>query len=217
MAGFIGAIWGRRDTQQVSRDAIVGLRQQLQMIEKKEEYTAKKIEEELKKAKANAVSNKAAATAALKRKKMLETELDKLQGSRFQLEMHVNTLESVKMNQETMNAMKKAADALKHIHGGMDINKVDTTMAQIQEQTQLAEEISNMISTNTMLDMDDEDLARQLQDLQEEDLNERLMGADPTPVHLPPGATRVEDTAKHQPVLQDEEAELRALQAELAM
>jgi hypothetical protein len=36
-----------------------------------------------------------------------------------------------------------------------DINKVDTTMAQIQEQTQLAEEISNMISTNTMLDMDD--------------------------------------------------------------
>jgi charged multivesicular body protein 4 len=59
MAGFIGAIWGRRDTQQVSRDAIVGLRQQLQMIEKKEEYTAKKIEEELKKAKANAVSNKA--------------------------------------------------------------------------------------------------------------------------------------------------------------
>jgi hypothetical protein len=59
------------------------------------------------------------------------------------------------------------------------------------------------------------------------------MGADHTPVHLPPGATRVEDTgechlkpgvyslimiiAKHQPVPQDEEAELRALQAELAM
>lgn len=60
-----------------------------------------------------------AAVAALRRKKMLETELDKLQGSRFQLEMHVNTLESAKMNQETMNAMKKAADALKHIHGGM--------------------------------------------------------------------------------------------------
>jgi charged multivesicular body protein 4 len=52
---------------------------------------------------------------------MLETELDKLQGSRFQLEMHVNTLESAKMNQETMNAMKKAADALKHIHGGMSV------------------------------------------------------------------------------------------------
>jgi charged multivesicular body protein 4A/B len=61
MAGFLGQLWGRRDTQQVSRDAIVGLRQQLQMIEKKEEYTQKKIDEEIKKAKANVVSNKAGA------------------------------------------------------------------------------------------------------------------------------------------------------------
>lgn len=58
MAGFLGSLWGRKDTQQVSRDAIVGLRQQLQMIEKKEEYTQKKVEEELAKAKANAVTNK---------------------------------------------------------------------------------------------------------------------------------------------------------------
>ena len=59
MAGWMGSIWGRKDTQQVSRDAIVGLRQQLQMIEKKEEYTLKKVEEEMAKAKANAVTNKA--------------------------------------------------------------------------------------------------------------------------------------------------------------
>lgn len=58
MAGFMSSLWGRKDTQQVSRDAIVGLRQQLQMIEKKEEYTLKKVEEELAKAKANAVTNK---------------------------------------------------------------------------------------------------------------------------------------------------------------
>ena len=43
----------------MSRDAIVGLRQQLQMIEKKEEYTKKKVDEELAKAKANAITNKA--------------------------------------------------------------------------------------------------------------------------------------------------------------
>lgn len=49
----------RRDPKQSARDAIVTLRQQLQMIEKKEDYLQKKIEEELKKAKANAVSNKA--------------------------------------------------------------------------------------------------------------------------------------------------------------
>lgn len=57
---YFGA--GRKDPKQTARDAIVGLRQQLQMIEKKEEYLQKKIEEETKKARANAVSNKAGAS-----------------------------------------------------------------------------------------------------------------------------------------------------------
>lgn len=59
MAGFMSYFGGRRDAKQSSRDAIVTLRQQLQMIEKKEEYLQKKMDEEMKKAKANAVSNKA--------------------------------------------------------------------------------------------------------------------------------------------------------------
>lgn len=67
MAGWMGSLWGRKDTQQVSRDAIVGLRQQLQMIEKKEEYTQKKVEEELAKAKANAVTNKAGMSVLISR------------------------------------------------------------------------------------------------------------------------------------------------------
>lgn len=59
MAGFMGYFGGRKDPKQTTRDAIVGLRQQLGMLEKKEEYLIKKMEEELKKAKSNAVSNKA--------------------------------------------------------------------------------------------------------------------------------------------------------------
>lgn len=55
---------------------------------------------------------------------MLENELEKLQGTKFQLEMNVNTLESAKINQETMAAMKKAADALKHIHGDLSVLSV---------------------------------------------------------------------------------------------
>ena len=50
---------GKADGKQSARDAIVGLRQQLQMLEKKEEHLQKRIDEEVKKAKANAVSNKA--------------------------------------------------------------------------------------------------------------------------------------------------------------
>jgi charged multivesicular body protein 4 len=61
MASFMSYFGARRDPKQSARDAIVTLRQQLQMIEKKEEYLQKKIDDELKKAKANAVSNKAGA------------------------------------------------------------------------------------------------------------------------------------------------------------
>ncbi len=59
MASFMSYFGGRRDPKQSARDAIVDLRQHVQMIDKKEEYLQKKIEEDLKKAKANAVSNKA--------------------------------------------------------------------------------------------------------------------------------------------------------------
>lgn len=59
MASFMSFFGSRRDTQQSTRDAIVTLRQQLQLIEKKEDYLQKKINEELRKAKENVVSNKA--------------------------------------------------------------------------------------------------------------------------------------------------------------
>lgn len=58
MASFMSYFGGRRDPKQSSREAIVTLRQQLQMIEKKEEFLQKKIDSELQTAKQNAVTNK---------------------------------------------------------------------------------------------------------------------------------------------------------------
>lgn len=51
---------------------------------------SKKIEEELRKAKMNATSNKRAATAALRQKKLYEQELDRLAGRRMTLETQVS-------------------------------------------------------------------------------------------------------------------------------
>ena len=65
MASFMSYFGARRDPRQAARDAIVNLRQQLQMIDKKEEHLQKKIEEETKKARANAVSNKTGSTSSL--------------------------------------------------------------------------------------------------------------------------------------------------------
>ncbi|PBL02429.1 Snf7-domain-containing protein [Armillaria gallica] len=217
MASFMSYFGTRRDPKQSARDAIVTLRQQLQMIEKKEEYLQKKIDEDLKKAKANAVSNKPVATQALKRKKASELEMDRLAGTRLQLEMQVNTLESANLNAETMAAMKKAADALKVIHGNMNVDKVDATMAAVNEQRAVADEIADIISNPayTNADLDEDALKAELDELEQDELNERLMGADHVPVHQPESATARKDAPVA--VEDDEEAQLRQLQAELAM
>lgn len=52
----------RKDTKQATTDAIVGLREQLAMIDKKEEHLTRLIEEQHNKAKKNAISNKAGAS-----------------------------------------------------------------------------------------------------------------------------------------------------------
>jgi len=209
---------GRRDTKSSTRDAIVTLRQQLAMLEKKERHLQTEIDEDVRKARANAVSNKGVATAALRRKKVNEGRLDQLSGQRLQLEMQVNTIESANLNAETMQAMKKGSDALKAIHGNLTITKVDETMEAINAQREIANEISEAISNpvGAGIDIDEDELKQELADLESDELNDRLMGADRAPIHSPAGPSRVTpETAREEE--DEEEAQLKELQAALAM
>jgi len=117
-----------------------------------------------------------------------------------------------------MAAMKKASDALKVIHGNLTMDKVDATMATVNEQRELANEVAEAIS-NPMYgnaDIDDDQLKAELEELEQDELNERLSGAERAPVHMPAG-TRVEGARSPAAIEDDEEAQLRELQAALAM
>lgn len=98
-------------------------------------------------------------------------------GSRMTLEQQVMAIENANVNLETMNAMKAGADAMKQIHGHLDINKVDATMDDIREQMDLANEISEAISqpVNFGVEFDDEELNEELELLEQEDLDARLL------------------------------------------
>ncbi|KAH9006904.1 vacuolar-sorting protein SNF7 [Lactarius hatsudake] len=214
---FMSHFTGRRDTKQSARDAIVSIREQLMMIEKKEEYLQRQIVQDVATAKANAVSNKTAATAALRRKKIREADLEKLAGTRLQLEGQVNLLESANINANTLDVMRQGANALKGIHDGMSMDKVEAVMNEITAQRELAEEISTAIADPMLTDIiDEEDIKAELEELEQDCLNERLMGADHVPVHAPaPSTSRVET---RQPTAEEaEDAELKELQAALAM
>ncbi|KAH7340143.1 putative late endosome to vacuole transport-related protein [Rhizoctonia solani] len=222
MSGWLSYFTGKKDTRQTARDAIVNTRQHLAVLDKKEENLQRKIDEELKKAKTNAVNNKAVATAALRRKKVYEGELEKLYGQRMTLETQLNAIENANLNAETMAAMKQGAQALRDIHGNLTIDRVDSTMDQVREQMELTEEISQAISNplNVGVDIDEEGLKDELAELEQEELNDRLMGADRAPLHTPAvtaGPSTVTAGRSKAEEEDAEERELRELQAALAM
>jgi len=209
---------GKRDPKPAARDAIVSLRQQLIMLEKKEKHLNDQIEGERTKAKENVLKNKPAAAQALKRVKMHEQDLGRISGQRMQLEIQINTIESANLNAETMLAMKKGAEALKAIHGNTNIEQVDATMEAIHEQRAIATEISDAISSpmGAGLEYDEDELAAQLESMESEALSDALTGAGRAPIHSPAGPSRVAEPTPMEEEA-EEEAELKALQAALAM
>jgi len=132
-------LFGKAKTAKASpKDAIVRLRETLEMLEKREKYLETKIGNELKFAKANAQKNRRgalhchptnrtnqqAALMALKRKKAYENEITKISGSRMTIETQVMAIENANVNLETMNAMKAGAEAMKNIHGNLYVHSI---------------------------------------------------------------------------------------------
>ncbi|KAJ3054782.1 ESCRT-III subunit protein snf7 [Rhizophlyctis rosea] len=210
------------------KDAIVRLRESLEMLEKREKYLQTKIDNELKFAKANASKNKRAALTALKRKKAYEDQISKIMGSRMTLEQQVMAIENANVNLETMNAMRAGAEAMKQIHGNLDINKVDATMDDIRDQMDLANEISDAISqpVNFGVEFDEDELNEELELLEQEELDAKLLdtGAGVSVGSLPevpdtavPAIAQPPRPVRTQALTTDEDAELAELKASMAM
>ncbi|KJR89114.1 charged multivesicular body protein 4 [Sporothrix schenckii 1099-18] len=233
-----GAAQKKKDTP---KNAILGLRAQLDMLQKRESHLQSQIDQQDALARKNVTSNKNAAKAALRRKKAHEHSLEQTQAQIGTLEQQVNAIESANINRETLAAMERAATAMKQIHGGLTPEKVDETMERIQEQNQLSEEIVNAITSNQIGEaVDDADLEEELEQLQQEQLDEKMLDTSvpvsdavhrlpaaangesmlsPTPLQSHMSCPHTNKAVKSTPVAEedDEEAELRKLQAEMAM
>jgi len=166
-------------------DTIRKLREQLESLEKRELHIAKKIGLQLEDAKKkSAAKDKRGAIFALKRKKMYEAEIEKLQGARMTLETQVMTLESAHVNMETFNALRSGADQMKAIHGQMNVDTVDNIMDDIQEEMATADEIGRAISQPLGSQLyDDDELEDELREMEELELEEKML--QPTPAQLP--------------------------------
>jgi charged multivesicular body protein 4 len=147
-------------------DTIKLLRDNLLVLEKREEHIVKKIEAALAEAKQKSLKkDKNGALFALKRKKMYETEVTKLQGARITLDSQILSLESAAVNLETFKAMKAGAGAMKNMRGNIDADKVDDIMDEIQEERDIHDQISEAISRPGQDLFNDEDLLAELAEL----------------------------------------------------
>ena len=215
-----GAAQKRKDSP---KNAILGLREQLDMLQKREKHLQTQMDEQDAIARKNVATNKNAAKTALRRKKAHQHNLDQTSSQIFTPEEQINAIESANINKGTLDAMQRAGAAMKVIHGSLNVDKVDKTMEDLREQNALSEEIVNAITSGGLTDtVDEEDLEAELDALQEEQLQEKMLDTGTLPVADPiqrlPAAANGELRGKPKAVEEDdEEAELRKLQAEMAM
>lgn len=129
-----------------------------------------------------------AALAALKRKRRYEKQLAQIDGTLTTIEFQREALENANTNTEVLKIMGLAAKALKNAHENMDVDKVHDLMDEVQEQQEIANEISEAISNPVGFgtDVDEDELLEELESLEQEELDEKLIDvAGPATENLP--------------------------------
>ncbi|CAL4118748.1 unnamed protein product [Meganyctiphanes norvegica] len=168
---------GKKNAAPSAGEAIQKLRDTEEMLIKKQEYLETKIGKELDIAKKNGTKDKRAALQALKRKKRYEAQLRQIDGTLSTIELQRENLESANTNTHVLQSMGEAARALKQSQAGMNVDSVHDLMDDIAEVQELSEEIAGAISNPIAFgqDIDDDDLLAELEDLEQEALDEKLL------------------------------------------
>ncbi|KAH3680770.1 hypothetical protein WICMUC_000121 [Wickerhamomyces mucosus] len=226
-------MWGylfgsKSNDKETPKKAIVGLREQINMLNKKQNHLYTQVDDLDGQARKFISTDKTKAKNALKRKKLLENEAIKITSQIDALENQLRSIESANLNLETMKAMKQGAKAMKHIHGGITVDKVDETMDEIREQAELSEEISEAISRSYPVEnVDEDELEEELEALQQEEIDDKLLNnkqSQPQKQHqvslpdAPSTSIRENKTSVVEEEEDDEdEKALKALQAEMGL
>lgn len=200
-------------------------------LDKRQRFLEKKVTDMDNKAREAAkAKNKRGAMEALKRKKMLLSELETLTNAKMTLESQVMSMEAAQSQAGAVRALEESVRAQKLIQQELNIDKVDQVMEDMQEQQDYQNEIAQCFQQGSSV-MDDDDLLEEFNMMQAEEqekdllkVEEDLLNVGATPSTVPPQAmrqpaqpsapARVQETADG--LTNDEAAELAALQARLA-
>jgi len=147
--------------------------------------------------------------------------MQKIAAAREKIEEQCMAIEGATTSLEAMRAMQVGASAMRVIHQNMSVEKVDQTMDDIREQMEIANEINDAISQPLGGEqIDEDDLTRELEELEEQSMGEQLMDLPSATAAVPAAATAAPaataPAAKAKPK-KTEEDELAALEAAMTM
>jgi hypothetical protein len=144
----------------------------IHLLHKKIVHSEKRMNDEIDKAKQCLKrKNKSKAMIHLKRKKMLEKQINNLHGQIMNLEQQSISLEGLTMNQQVVNTMKITSNTMKRMNKEMDVDKVDNLVSNIQDHMDDIEEVNQVLSTpiGDVGLMDDDELLAELEGLENEE------------------------------------------------
>ena len=154
---------------------------------------------------------------ALRRKKMFEQQIERLQGAMLTIQTQLNAIEVASFNVDTFRTYQLGAEALRQIHQDINVDKVDDAVDDLREQMDIAEEVSQAISQpigGTLLD--DAELEAELAELEQQSIDEQLLQLQGPPTTLPNTPARAIPAAAGKSRREaDEEAELEALRRQM--
>lgn len=183
-------IFGKPKKEPDALSTLAKLHETLEMLEKKESLLLKKVSAEVDKAKEyTRAKNKRAAITCLKRKRLLEQQVEQL--GNFQLRIHdqMILIEGSKATTDTVDALRTGAAAMKAMQKATNIDDVDKTMDEINEQTQNMKEIQNALANPIGYDFDEDELEAELEELEELELEGQILDTETTypvpPLHVP--------------------------------
>ncbi|KAF8047804.1 hypothetical protein N665_2822s0002 [Sinapis alba] len=186
------------------------LNETLGILEKKETLLLKRVAEEVERAKDfTRAKNKRAAMLCLKRKRVYEQQVEQLGNYQLRIHDQMIMLEGAKATAETVEALRRGASAMKAMQKAKNINieDVDKTMNEINEQTDNMRQIHDALSAPFGSDFDEDELEAELEELESAEVEQEPVR--PVQNLLARPATQKKQTAY--------EDELAALQADMAL
>ena len=164
--------------------SIAKIKQTMARQEKRRTFLEKKIKNELVQAKAKMKrKDKRGALMHMKRKKMYEKEITKIDAVQMTLEQQCFNIEGAQANVEAVNAMKVGADQMKTMQQAVNVDDVADLRDEIEEQQMMGNEVSDLLAEGmgAAAMMDEDDLAAELADLEAEDASAAMAAAPMAP------------------------------------